>query len=214
MLNLRKINQSPLMIGILTKNQAFIAETTSPLVMESITDYQHVPGLIPSHYISISPKYGMNLEENTHQGFFATYPNDNYYSKLNENGDKIDYSVKKSLDSSFQSGRHILQLSHRIQSIFESVENVNVYLIALADLSIVIVRKNHIDLFTKIFETLNVEETLYHLNKIFQDQSLDFEEVRVILLGEIKTKKNNYQLLQNFFRNIYVDDLNPFTDFN
>ena len=202
------------MIGILTNNQVFIAQTSNPFILEPISEYKYTDSLIPKNYISISDKFRLNPKNNSElEEFFPIYPNERIINKYLEGSDlRISYVQRSSLSDQFLEGDHIFSKVKKIISPYEAVDVNNTYLILIDYYVVVFIRLKQEIIFFHIYKCSSTEEILYFVNKIYRERNLDFEIDQIILLGQAKLKLSVYQLFTNYFRKVFSDDFNPLSN--
>lgn len=212
LLNLRKINQLLSMIGILTKNHAYIAQTSRTFIIEDISEYKYSPSLIPNDFISLSRKFAIHSTSDS--PLVAWYPKEAKSIRSNPNlGHQISFAHDQDVQKYFGDGVHIYQILDRIKSQFESRDINNVYLLFIKDCIVVFVKSNTGIDFFNIWNNGTTEELLYRLNHLFRNSNYSYDNDRIILLGEAGQKLTCYPVLIPYFREVYSDDENPFSNF-
>ncbi|MEP7197369.1 MAG: DUF3822 family protein [Saprospiraceae bacterium] len=199
------------MIGILTKNQAFVAQTNHPLILEPISFYEYSQSLLPKNYLSISKKYHVEPKLNSAHSineFLPVYPNEELV-EIDVNLAKISYVSSRKELMRFTSGDHIYSLIPQIlKSSQQNTLNCS-WIIFLHDHAVVFTKKFNSLIFHQIFIYQFVEELLYVINRIYKDFQMNEESDQLIFLGEVEKKQNAYSIFQNYFRNIILEDYNP-----
>ncbi|MEO6190541.1 MAG: DUF3822 family protein [Saprospiraceae bacterium] len=202
------------MIGILTNNQVFIAQTSKPFILEHISEYKYTDSLIPKNYLSISDKFRLNPKNNSEiEDFFPIYPNEIIINKYLEGSDRIiSYVQRSSLTDQFLNGDHVFSKVNKITSQYESFDVNNTFLVLIENYVVVFIRLKHEIVFFHIYKCSSAEEILYFVNQLYRDRNLDFEKDILILLGQANQKMGVFQLFANYFRKVFSDDSNPLSN--
>ncbi|MFN8280576.1 MAG: DUF3822 family protein [Saprospiraceae bacterium] len=201
------------MIGLLTSRKTYVAQTSRPLVVEDVDEYADSPSLVPDRFVSISTKFANEhqLQGKPLSDILPRYLNEEIVGSAL---DQVQYLIRNRQQEIFRSGG--IHWSERIDGIrcsFESNEDANVFVICIRHHALVFVRKEKAIGYTHGFEYQGATELLYWLTRLFQEKSYDTNRDRVILMGEIQFKREAYAMLQPFFKQVWVEDLNPLAVF-
>ncbi len=202
------------MVGLIIKNQSFIAQTSRPLVVEPFEDYSSAKNLLPEYYIAISSKFVHSIGmDHTSHNEFPIYPNETWVqSETSNHQEHISFAVNKGEAGNFKKGTHLVSRLGKITSTFQSDSFQNVYLVCIQNQVVIFVRNKGNLEFVNVYQLNTAEEVLYWVNRLFRDKNLSFEEDQIIIYGEVKMKMDAFHLFKPYFRKIWIEDSNPFSE--
>lgn len=201
------------MLGLLTDQHSYIARTDVPLLIESLDLYQSIPSMIPSRCISISTKFGICTSFDNLSQMHPIFPNELIERDKLSSGEEIYYASKVQLKKDFTS-LHFRALCQKIANYYFDSTNNNLF----SQLHFIILIREHAIFFQarktaveycQIYNYDQDLELLFHINRFFVDQKLEFANEKIIVLGEVDPKIKIFNIFQNYCKNILADDFNP-----
>ncbi|NOT38404.1 MAG: DUF3822 family protein [Saprospiraceae bacterium] len=208
-------NSEDKVIGLLTEESSNLARTDIPLTVEPISLYRKAPSMIPSTFVSISAKFAELLNGVSIQDYVPVYPNEKVeFNTIKQGGKELGYVVKRE-HAEFQSGIHFMKLCKKISTYYGTLYNQNFnenaihFLVLISNHAIFFRCDDSQNDFFHIYKYSESVELLYHVNKKYIDNQSNYKKDRIIILGEVKPKKEVYNLFQTYFKNILTDDYNP-----